>query len=140
MAANEEYAPSKELVNVVVRSSEKLEGATSLLKMLKDKADSQRITASELAAVRCIVEICANDLDAVLEQLSGAVIGLLAGLVQLMGLFRILGFINELDAQNTKYSSLHFRFHRSYVVITSRIRSKPVEGIRFLDGCFVVIV
>ena len=51
MAANEEYAPSKELVNVVVRSSERLEGAASLLKMLEDKADSQRITASDLGAV-----------------------------------------------------------------------------------------
>lgn len=68
MAANEDYAPSKELVNVMVRSSEKLEGAASLLKMLEDKADSTQITAAELAAVRCIVETCASDLDAVLEQ------------------------------------------------------------------------
>lgn len=68
MATNEEYAPSKELVNVMVRSSEKLEGAASLLKMLEDKADSMRITAAELAAVRCIVETCASDLDVVLEQ------------------------------------------------------------------------
>lgn len=68
MAANEEYAPSKELVNVVVHSSEKLEGAASLLKTLEDKADSEQITAAELAAVRCIVETCASDLDAVLEQ------------------------------------------------------------------------
>ena len=68
MAANEDYAPSKELVNVVVHSSEKLEGAASLLKMLEDKADNQQITAAELAAVRCIVETCASDLDAVLER------------------------------------------------------------------------
>ncbi len=68
MAANEEYAPSKELVNVMVRSSEKLEGAASLLTMLEDKADSAQITAAELAAVRCIVEACASNLDAVLEQ------------------------------------------------------------------------
>lgn len=68
MAANEEYAPSKELVNVMVRSSEKLEGAASLLKMLEDKADSDQITPAELAAVRCIVETCASDLDVVLEQ------------------------------------------------------------------------
>ncbi len=52
----------------MVRSSERLEGAASLLAMLEDKADSQRITAAELTAVRCIVEACANDLDAVLEQ------------------------------------------------------------------------
>ena len=68
MAANEEYAPSKELVNVMVRSSEKLEGAASLLTMLEDKADGVQITAAELAAVRCIVETCASDLDVVLEQ------------------------------------------------------------------------
>lgn len=68
MAANEEYAPSKELVNVVVHSSEKLEGAASLLKTLEDKADSEQITPAELAAVRCIVETCASDLDAILKQ------------------------------------------------------------------------
>lgn len=68
MAANEDYAPPRELVNVVVHSSEKLEGAASLLVMLEDKADSVQITAAELAAVRCIVETCASDLDTVLEQ------------------------------------------------------------------------
>lgn len=68
MAASAEYAPPKELVNVMVQSSEKLEGAASLLEMLEDKADSQRITASELAAVRCIVETCAANLSGVLEE------------------------------------------------------------------------
>lgn len=68
MAANEEYAPSKEPVNVVVHSSEKLEGAASLLMMLEDKVDSVQITAAELAAVRCIVEACASNLEAVLEK------------------------------------------------------------------------
>ena len=68
MAANEDYAPPRELVNVVVHSSEKLEGAASLVTMLEDKADSAQITAGELAAVRCIVETCASDLGAVLEQ------------------------------------------------------------------------
>ena len=67
MAATAEYAPPKELVNVMVRPSEKLEGAASLLEMLEDKADNQRITASKLAAVRCIVETCAANLDGVLE-------------------------------------------------------------------------
>lgn len=68
MAASAEYAPPKELVNVMVRSSEKLEGAASLLEMLEDKADNQRITASELAAVRCIVEACAANLGGILEE------------------------------------------------------------------------
>lgn len=64
MAASAEYAPSQEMVNVVVQSSERLEGAASLLAMLEDKADTQQITASELSAVRCIVKTCAADLDA----------------------------------------------------------------------------
>lgn len=68
MAASEDYSPSSEMVNVMVQSSEKLEGAASLLGMLEDKADNQRITASELAAVRCIVETCAANLGGVLEQ------------------------------------------------------------------------
>lgn len=68
MAASAEYAPPKELVNVMVQSLEKLGGAASLLEMLEDKADSQRITASELAAVRCIVEACAANLGGVLEE------------------------------------------------------------------------
>jgi hypothetical protein len=68
MAANEDYAPPRELVNVMVQSSEKLEGAASLLMMLEDRADSEQITAAELAAVRCIVETCAGNLDVALEQ------------------------------------------------------------------------
>lgn len=67
MAASTEYAPSKEMVNVMVESSEKLEGAASILTMLEEKADDQQITASELAAVRCIVEACATELGGVLE-------------------------------------------------------------------------
>lgn len=67
MASSADYAPSKELVNAMVDSSEKLEGAASLLALLEDKAGSRQITASELAAVRCIVETCASDLGGVLE-------------------------------------------------------------------------
>lgn len=52
----------------MVHSSEKLEGAASLLEMLEGKADIQRITASELAAVRCIVEARTANLDGVLEE------------------------------------------------------------------------
>lgn len=63
MTSNEEYALSKKLVNAMVRSSEQLEGASSLLSLLEDKADTQQITASELSAIRCIVETCATDLD-----------------------------------------------------------------------------
>ncbi len=63
MAANEEYAPSKAMVNAVVQSTEKLEGAAKLISMLEDKADIEQITPAELAAVRSIVESCAADLD-----------------------------------------------------------------------------
>ena len=55
---------SDDVVNAIVQSSEKLEGAASLLAMLEDKADNQQVTASELSAVRCIVETCAANLDA----------------------------------------------------------------------------
>ncbi len=63
MAANEDYAPSKAMVNTVVQSAEKLEGAAKLISMLEDKADIEQITPAELAAVRSIVETCAADLD-----------------------------------------------------------------------------
>ena len=56
------------MVNAAVQPSERLEGAASLMKMLEDKADSEQITASELSAVRCIVEACASDLDVILER------------------------------------------------------------------------
>ena len=56
------------MVNAVVQSSERLKGAASPLAMLEDKADSEKITTSELSAVRCIVEACASDLDVILER------------------------------------------------------------------------
>lgn len=68
LQASQGCSPTKETVNAAVQSSERLEGAASLLRMLEDKADSEQITASELSAVRCIVEACASDLDAVLER------------------------------------------------------------------------
>lgn len=63
MAANEDYAPTKDMVNAVVQSAEKLEGAAKLISMLEDKADVEQITPAELAAVRSIVESCAADLE-----------------------------------------------------------------------------
>lgn len=56
------------MVNAVVQPSERLKGAVSLLRMLENKADSEQITASELSAIRCIVEACASDLDVILER------------------------------------------------------------------------
>lgn len=63
MAANVDYAPTKDMVNAVVQTVEKLEGAAKLIAMLEDKADIEQITPGELAAVRSIVETCASDLD-----------------------------------------------------------------------------
>lgn len=63
MAANVDYAPTKDMVNAVVQTAEKLEGAAKLIAMLEDKADIEQITPGELAAVRSIVETCASDLD-----------------------------------------------------------------------------
>lgn len=57
-----------EAVAAIVRTTERLQGAASLLAMLEDKADDRQITASELAAVRCIVETCAADLDRAWEK------------------------------------------------------------------------
>ena len=52
----------------IVRTTERLQGAASLLAMLEDKADDRQITAAELAVVRCIVEACAADLDRAWEK------------------------------------------------------------------------
>ena len=54
---------NKDMESAVVESAEKLEGAAELLKLLEDKADNKQIMAAELAAVRCIVESCAQALD-----------------------------------------------------------------------------
>ena len=54
----------KKMAGVVIGSAQKLEGATSLLKMLEDKAELEGVTSAELAAVRCTVESCAAALDA----------------------------------------------------------------------------
>ena len=54
---------SKQTVDAIVRSAERLEGAASILAMLEEKADCQRIAPSEIAAVRCVVESCAAELD-----------------------------------------------------------------------------
>ena len=57
----------QEVVDAIVRSTERLEGASSILSMLEDKAGGEPVTASEIAAVRCVVESCAADLDAAWE-------------------------------------------------------------------------
>ena len=52
----------QESIDAIVRSTERLEGAASILAMLEEKAGSESVTPSEIAAVRCVVESCASDL------------------------------------------------------------------------------
>lgn len=63
MAANADYAPTKDMVNAMIQSSGKLKGVVKLIAMLEDKADIEHITSGELAPVRTIVETCATDLN-----------------------------------------------------------------------------
>ena len=55
----------QEVVDAIVRSTERIEGAASILAMLEEKADGGRVTPSEIAAVRCVLESCAAELDGV---------------------------------------------------------------------------
>ena len=60
----------REVVTVIVQSSERLEGAASLLAMLEDKASNSDcgVTSSELAAIRSILEGTVEQLDAAWEE------------------------------------------------------------------------
>ncbi len=68
MAASAGYAPSEEMIDVVIHSSKKLEGAAKIIAMLEGKANAEQVTPSELAAVRCVVESCASDLGSAWER------------------------------------------------------------------------
>ena len=57
------FMPRRTSIDAIVRSTERLEGAASILAMLEEKAGSGSVTPSEIAAVRCVVESCASDLD-----------------------------------------------------------------------------
>ena len=52
----------QESIDAIVRSTERIEGAASILAMLEEKADGGRVTPSEIAAVRCVLESCAAEL------------------------------------------------------------------------------
>ena len=57
------------LTKAAVASAEQLAGAASLLDMLAEKAEGGGgVTASELAAVRCVVQSCAEALDAAWQE------------------------------------------------------------------------
>lgn len=68
MAMEKDYLLPASTVNAVVESAERLEGASSLLALLEDKAENQPVSASELAAVRCIIETCSASLATVLTK------------------------------------------------------------------------
>lgn len=53
----------KESVDAIVRSTKRIEGAASILAILEEKADGERVTPSEIAAVRCVLESCAAEPD-----------------------------------------------------------------------------
>ena len=57
----------QESIDAIARSTERIEGAASILAMLEEKADGGRVTPSEIAAVRCVLESCAAELDGVWE-------------------------------------------------------------------------
>ena len=65
MADGDKYNEAME--NAIIESADKLAGAASLLELLEDKADNQRITSSELSAVRCVLESCAEELNSALQ-------------------------------------------------------------------------
>lgn len=57
------------LAGAAVESAERLEGAASLMRLLEEKAETAGgVTAAEIAAVRCVVESCAEALDAAWQQ------------------------------------------------------------------------
>lgn len=64
MEGARQTTPPLEAVDAIVRSTERLEGAASILCILEDKAGGEPVTASEIAAVRCVVENRAVDPDA----------------------------------------------------------------------------
>lgn len=68
MAAEKNYTLPASAVDAVVDSVERLEGAGSLLALLEDKAENQSVSASELAAVRCIIETCSASLSTILAK------------------------------------------------------------------------
>ena len=59
-----------EVVTAIVQSSERLEGAASILAMLEEKADAsgEGVKPSELAAVCSIIEMSVEQLDAAWEE------------------------------------------------------------------------
>ena len=68
MASKSEVPP--DVINAIVQSSERLEGAASILSMLEEKASYSEfgVQSSELAAVRSIVEASVKQLDEAWEE------------------------------------------------------------------------
>lgn len=67
MASKSEVPP--DVITAIVESTERLEGAASILALLEDKASGSEsgVAASELAAVRSVIEASIEQLDAAWE-------------------------------------------------------------------------
>ena len=67
--ANKSELP-EDVVTAIVQSSERLEGAASILAMLEENASNPElgVKASELAAVRSIIEASVKQLDEAWEE------------------------------------------------------------------------
>ena len=68
--ANKSELP-EDVVTAIVQSSERLEGAASILAMLEENASNPElgVKASELAAVRSIIEASVKQLDEAWEEI-----------------------------------------------------------------------
>lgn len=68
--ANKSELP-EDVVTAIVQSSERLEGAASILAMLEENASNPGlgVKASELAAVRSIIEASVKQLDEAWEEI-----------------------------------------------------------------------
>ena len=69
MASKGEVPP--DVITAIVQSSERLEGAASILAMLEEKASCSEsgVQSSELAAVRSIIEASVKQLDEAWEEI-----------------------------------------------------------------------
>ena len=61
MAGKSDIPP--EVITAIAQSTERLEGAASILAMLEENAQGPGVKASELAAVRSVIEASVAQLD-----------------------------------------------------------------------------
>lgn len=56
--------PIKSIAGDAMMVVQKLDGAASLLALLEEKADDEGVSSSEIMSIRCIIECCSKELDA----------------------------------------------------------------------------